>query len=105
MTGYIIVFCTISSLDKAKKISYELVNKKLAACVNIINGLTSIYEWKGEVCTESECLMVIKTRKELFDKLKNVILSIHPYNVPEIVSFDISDGLEPYLNWIKQNTE
>jgi periplasmic divalent cation tolerance protein len=105
MTDCIIVFSTISSLDEAKKISYEIVNKRLAACVNIINGLTSVYEWKGEVCTDTECLMIIKTRRELFENLKKEIVSLHPYEVPEIVSFDITDGLESYLDWIQKNTK
>ncbi len=71
MNEFIVIFCTISSKDEAKKIAQELVQKKLAACVNIIEGLTSVYEWKNELCTENECLMIIKSRKSLFEEIKN----------------------------------
>ncbi|MFH0975608.1 MAG: divalent-cation tolerance protein CutA [Spirochaetota bacterium] len=105
MTEFILILCTISSKTEAKKIANELVQKKLAACVNIIEGLTSIYEWKGKLCDESECLMIIKSKESLFDSIKKEIVSLHPYEVPEIFSFNISDGLESYLNWICENTK
>lgn len=102
---FIVIFCTISSKDNGKKIAEGLVKKKLAACVNIIEGVTSIYEWKNELCTENECLMIIKSRKALFNKLKKEIAGLHPYDVPEIISLDITDGLESYLNWMRKNTK
>lgn len=77
----------------------------MAACVNIIEGVTSIYEWKNELCSENECLMIIKSRKALFNKLKKEIAGLHPYDVPEIISLDITDGLESYLNWMRKNTK
>lgn len=104
MNEFIIILCTISSLNDAKKIAKEIVQKKLVACVNIIEGLTSIYEWKGELCDEKECLMIMKTRNTLFSEIKKEITGLHPYEVPEIISVTISDGLESYLGWIKQNT-
>jgi periplasmic divalent cation tolerance protein len=105
MKEYIVVFCTIASIEDAKRISNELVKSRMAACVNIINGMTSVYEWKGEICTENECLMVIKTKKELFNELKKEIISMHAYEIPEIISLDITDGLDSYLDWIFKNTK
>lgn len=105
MSDYNVIFCTVPSKDDGKKIGNNLVKNRLAACVNIISGLTSIYEWKGELCEDSECLLIIKSRQELFEKIKEEIFSNHPYELPEIVSLPINDGLEPYLDWIKENTK
>jgi periplasmic divalent cation tolerance protein len=105
MSEFTVVFCTISSKDEGKKIAKDLVQKKLAACVNIIEGLTSVYEWKNELCIENECLMIIKSRKDIFNELKKEIVSLHPYELPEIISIPVTDGLESYLNWINKNTK
>ena len=104
MNKFIVILCTISSQDEAKRIAKEIVKKRLAACVNIFEGITSIYEWKGEICTDNECLMIIKTKEELFDEIKREIVALHPYEIPEIISLAVKDGLESYLNWIKENT-
>ena len=104
MDKFIIIFSTIVSKFDAQKIANELVKKKLAACVNIIDGMISIYEWKNELCTENECLMIIKSRKTLFDAVKEKIISMHPYEVPEIISIPVTDGLDCYLKWLKENT-
>jgi periplasmic divalent cation tolerance protein len=104
MNEFIVIFCTISSKDEALIIAKELVQKKLAACVNIIEGLISVYEWKNELCMEKECFMIIKSRKELFNEIKKEIVSLHSYEVPEIISMPVTDGLESYLDWIKKNT-
>ena len=104
MNDYKVIFCTVPSKDDGKKIGNILVKERLAACVNIVSGITSIYEWKGELCDDSECLMIIKSRKELFENIKKRIVGNHPYELPEIISLSIDDGLEPYLNWISENT-
>ncbi len=104
MDEFIVIFSTISSKEDALKIANALVEKKLAACMNIIGGVISIYEWKGEVCNDEECLMIIKSRRTLFDRIKKEIVALHPYELPEIISIPIDDGLEPYLGWIKENT-
>ena len=104
MDDYNVIFCTVPSKDDGKKIGNILVKERLAACVNIVNGLTSIYEWKGELCDDSECLMIIKSRKVLFENIKKRIVENHPYELPEIISLSIDDGLEPYLDWISENT-
>ncbi len=104
MNEFIVILSTISSKNEAIKIAKKLVQKKHAACVNIIEGLTSVYEWKDELCAEKECLMIIKSRKKLFNELKKEILSLHTYEVPEIISLPVTDGLEQYLDWINKNT-
>ena len=74
MKEQIIIFCTISGMDEATKIAKSLVEKELAACVNILDGLTSIYKWKGEFCSERELLMIIKSKRTLFESIKKEII-------------------------------
>ena len=105
MSEYIIVLCTTNSKDSAKQIAKTLISAKLAACVNIVDKFESIYSWKGKIVEDSEVLMIIKTQKALFENLKNKIEEIHPYETPEIISFDISEGSNPYLDWIRENTK
>ena len=105
MSGYITVFCTVPDDSAAVKISERLVGEGLVACVNILPGVKSVYKWKGEVCRSGELLLIMKSRSEIFDKIKKEITGLHPYEVPEIISVDISDGNEPYLRWIDEYTE
>lgn len=104
MSEYIIVLCTTNSKDSAKQMAKTLVSGKFAACVNIVDKIDSIYSWKGEIVEDSEVLMIIKTQKSLFEKLKNKIEEIHPYETSEIISFDIENGSKAYLDWISDNT-
>ena len=97
---YIIILCTIDNIENAKKISQLLVSEKFAACVNILPGLMSVYLWDDKVMQDSELLMIIKTKKALFEDVKTKITELHPYKVPEIISFDIADGASAYLDWI-----
>lgn len=102
---YIIVLCTINDITKAKEISKNIINNKLAACVNIIPKISSIYYWNDKIVEDEEYLMLIKTRKNLFEALKSEIIKLHPYDVPEIVSLNISDGSKTYLDWISASTK
>lgn len=95
-----IVFSTIDGVDKAEQLSHQIVALGLAACVNIIPSVTSIYRWEGEIQSSSECLMVMKVTPNSLEKLKAWLPTQHPYNCPELVSVDISDGLAPYLRWL-----
>ena len=101
----VIVFSTIDSEDRAAEIARALVESSLAACVNIVPRIRSIYKWKEQLCDDAESLMIIKTRKSLLEKVKEKIASMHPYDVPEIVAFDIVDGHEPYLKWLLDSTK
>lgn len=104
MGSYIVCLVTIDDLGKAVEIAGFLVEKGLVACVNILPEIRSIYRWKGNVCDEGEKLMIIKTRKELFDTVQAAVKKLHPYEVPEIISLDIDRGLPEYLRWIDECT-
>ena len=86
------------------KIADDLVSGECAACVNIIPGLTSIYRWKGDICKDNEMLLIIKSKKSLFDKICSRIKTLHPYEVPEIIYYDISGGNQSYLQWLSDST-
>lgn len=101
---YIVIFCTTNNKENAELIGHSLIQEKLAACTNIIPKMTSIYSWNNQIVKDEELLLVIKTKKELFDDVKNKILSLHSYDVPEIISIDIKEGSKPYLDWINENT-
>lgn len=102
--GYVMVFSTVADKDKAAQIARAVVEEGLAACCNIVPGLRSIYKWKGELCDEPEVLCLFKTRASLFERLRERIREMHAYEVPEVVSVEIADGLGDYLDWIKANT-
>ncbi len=104
MTNYIIILCNTNSKDSAETIATYLIKESLAACVNIIPKITSIYKWQNKIENDEEYLMLIKTKKELFDKVKEKIQILHPYEVPEIISIDISNGNSEYLKWLNNNT-
>ncbi|MFA5795230.1 MAG: divalent-cation tolerance protein CutA [Candidatus Brocadiia bacterium] len=97
---YIVVFVTVPSAKIAGVIATAVVQAKLAACVNIILSIRSVYKWKGKLCRDKEALMVIKTKKTLFPKLADKIRVMHPYQVPEIIGLPIIAGNKPYLKWL-----
>lgn len=104
MTGHIIVYITVPSPEEGKKIAKALVEKRLAACVNIVPGLRSIYHWQEKLCDEKELLLIAKTRDSLFERLEHEVKSIHSYKVPEIIALPIVKGSKEYLDWIYENT-
>ena len=102
---YIQVVTTISGKRWAEKIAKSLINKRLAACVQIAGPIKSIYRWKGKIETAKEWVCVIKTRKNLYEKVEAAIKKIHPYEVPEIIAVPIAAANKDYLKWIKLNSE
>lgn len=96
-------FITAPNFVKSRQIGKTLVQERLAACVNIIRGVRSIFFWKGKVENTGECLLMIKTRKSHFARLAKRVRSLHPYSVPEIIALPITAGHRPYLNWIKDS--
>lgn len=101
---HIIVFITASSKQEARKIARGLLEAKLAACVNIIENIGSHFWWQGKIDNAREALLIIKTRKALFNKLVNKAKSLHSYEVPEIIALPIIAGDEQYLDWINGST-
>lgn len=99
----VIVQTTTSNEEEAKKIAKILIQDKLAACVQL-KDIESLYNWDGKLCCERETLLSIKTKKELFSKVKSKILELHSYDTPEIIELDISNISEDYLKFIKENT-
>ena len=93
-------FVTVPDMEVAEKLASGLVTSKLAACVNIIPGLTSVYEWEGKVEKDSELLLMIKTRTERVDELSAWVKANHPYDVCEVISTKIDNGNPPYLKWL-----
>jgi uncharacterized protein involved in tolerance to divalent cations len=101
---YIVVLITAPDEETAARIGTALVSERLAACANIIKGVRSIYMWKGSLCDDSECLMVIKTVPDNFERIERRVLELHQYEVPEIISLPITKGFKPYLDWVEENT-
>ena len=97
---YIIVLVTAPSREEAERIADIIIDSKLAACVNISSDIKSIYLWKGKKETSCESLLIIKTKKALFEKLKNAIKRVHSYDTPEIIALPIVEGDKEYLDWI-----
>ena len=100
MTDKIVVFSTCGSDEEARKVARGLVEKRLAACVNVTPGIRSIYRWQGAIEEDSEHLLVIKSRRDLFGRLRAELESLHSYDVPEVVALPVVDGSEAYLGWI-----
>ncbi len=101
---YIIAITTTGSREEAEKIAAELVESRLAACVNIISDVLSVYKWKGQIARDREWLLIIKTRQELFDQLKAKIRELHSYQLPEAIAIELAAGDSSYLSWIDQCT-
>ncbi len=100
----IVVLITTSNMDEAAKIGRALVDEGLAACANIVEGVRSIYRWKGEVCDDRECLMVVKTTVANFDAMEKRVRELHSYEVPEVIALPIVKGSKPYLDWVEENS-
>ncbi len=96
----IVVITTVGSEEQGDAIARELVARRQAACVNVIPGIKSVYRWQGEICRDSEYLLVIKTAAEKYESVATTIHEIHQYDVPEILAFDIERGDASYLAWI-----
>jgi periplasmic divalent cation tolerance protein len=102
-TDAIVVLCTFPSADKAAEIARVLVGEQLAACMNI-SAVRSIYAWKGALQDDAEALGIIKTTLERFAALRQRIVELHPYEVPEVIALPISEGHAPYLAWLADST-
>jgi periplasmic divalent cation tolerance protein len=99
-----VVFVTVGNPDEACVIARKLVEEELVACVNVVSRIRSIYRWKGEIYDEEEHLLIMKTKSSLLQALQSRVREIHSYEVPEIISLPIEQGLPEYLNWVAENT-
>lgn len=99
---FCVVFITAPVGRIARKIANKIVKDRLAACVNIVSQVDSLYWWKGKMESAEESLLIIKTRKRLVGGLIKLMKKVHPYTVPEIISFPITAGNKPYLRWLSQ---
>jgi len=96
-----VIFCTVPDAASGERIARHLVEYRLAACVNLIPGVTSVYRWQGQVETGSEALLKIKAKAGNYKKIETAIRSQHPYELPEIIAVPVSDGLAEYLDWVR----
>ncbi|HNW78002.1 MAG TPA: divalent-cation tolerance protein CutA [Candidatus Competibacteraceae bacterium] len=100
----LVMYCSCPDLATAERIATCVVGERLAACVNIVPGLISIYRWQGAVQRDSELLLILKTASTLYPRLEARLRELHPYQVPEIIALPIQAGLPAYLDWIAAST-
>jgi periplasmic divalent cation tolerance protein len=100
MTDKIVVLSTCASAQEAELIARRLLDKRLAACVNILPGVRTFYRWKGAIEDDKEILLVIKSSRALFGELRAEIEKLHSYEVPEVIAIPLVDGSERYLAWL-----
>jgi len=102
---FVVVYVTVPSEEVGKNIARGILEERLAACVNVVKGLTSIYWWKDAIQEEPECLLIIKTKLALFEKLEAKVRQLHPYETPEIIAAPIMAGSRAYLQWLGSETQ
>lgn len=100
----IVVYVTVPNKEAGKKLAESIVKERLAACVNRVPGIESVYEWKGEIQTDSEELLIIKTRESLLGALTEHVKANHEYEVPEVIAMPITGGNPQYLEWLQNST-
>ncbi|MGH9546541.1 MAG: divalent-cation tolerance protein CutA [Terriglobales bacterium] len=105
MTDKILVLTTAGSKDEARKIGRALVERVLAACVNIVPQVESIYRWEGEIEEAEEWLLIVKTTRGAFERVRDAITDLHSYDLPECISVSIDEGNLEYLSWIGQSVD
>ena len=103
MTDKKLVLTTCGSLEESRTIAKALVERHLAACVNIVPQVESIYRWKGKIESATEWLLLIKTTEGAFERLRGALAELHSYEVPECIEIAIEDGSEKYLEWIGES--
>ena len=104
MTDARIILGTAGSQEEADKIAHALVERRLAACVNIVPQIGSVYRWQGKVESATEWLLLIKTQAELFERVRDAVKELHSYDLPECVMLEVTSGSQEYLDWIAKNT-
>lgn len=105
MDPILVVYCTCPGESAARELAAGLVENRLAACVNILPRIRSIYRWQGSVHDDGEALMVIKTARGRYAALEQWLLEHHPYDMPEVIALPVEAGLPEYLEWVARETE
>ena len=105
MTDAIVILVTVGSEAEAEMIAKAVVEEQLAACVNILSSMRSVYRWEGKVTDDREWLLLIKTRAERFAAVETRVKALHSYQVPEVIALPIMAGTEEYLRWLREETE
>jgi uncharacterized protein involved in tolerance to divalent cations len=105
MTEVLMVFVTCESREQGELIAETVVGEKLAACVNVVPGVRSCYVWEGKLTWSEEVLLVMKTTRGAFERLKARVLELHSYEVPEVLGVGVEAGLEKYLEWVRGGVE
>ena len=103
MSEFIVALVTVGSADEGDRLARALVESRLAACVNRQKAVQSIYRWQGKIESSEEELLIVKTRRDLFERLKEKIQQLHSYQVPEIIALPIIEGSENYLRWLDED--
>ncbi|CAM6010505.1 unnamed protein product [Sphagnum balticum] len=104
-TPAIVVYVTVPNKETGSKLAHSIIENKLAACVNQIPGVESTYWWQGKVETDSELLLMIKTRQSLLQQLTDHVTANHPYDTPEVIAVPITGGSHKYLQWLAESTQ
>lgn len=102
---YITVFVTVPKKEAGVELAREILKERLAACVQVKEGLTSLYWWDNEIQEDPECLLIMKTKLGLFEELAALVKNKHPYDVPEVVAMPIVTGNKEYLDWLSRETK
>ena len=102
--SHILLYITCRDRSEALQIGRQLVGERLAACANIVEAMTSIYEWQGQLCEDTECVLILKTRAALEAEARDRVLALHSYELPCVVSLPVATGHAPYLAWIDRQT-
>ncbi|GEJ59419.1 divalent-cation tolerance protein CutA [Anaeromyxobacter diazotrophicus] len=103
MTDALVVLVTAPDAEAAARLARTLVEEQLAACGNVVPGVRSIYRWEGKVCDDQEALLVLKAPAGRFPELRDRILALHPYQVPEVIALRVEEGSERYLAWLAES--
>lgn len=100
MSEQLVVLIMAGSQEEAEHLAHSLVAEMLAACVNVVPGVTSVYRWEGEIQRDQEWLLIVKTQREVLDNLVQRVQALHSYEVPEIIALPLVGGSEAYLRWL-----
>ncbi|MGD9600175.1 MAG: divalent-cation tolerance protein CutA [Gammaproteobacteria bacterium] len=101
MSTALVCLCTCPSLEVARELAHALVEARVAACVNVLPGVTSVYRWEGDVQEDTEVLLCMKTTSAAYPRLEDLLVRRHPYELPEIVAVPVTTGFPRYLSWLR----